>query len=101
MSSIVKVILWIVVLVVLAGGAWWYFSMKESPKSSVPEQATNTQPQAQAPVAPPTALQTSNTDASDEALAQDQASIDEQLKGLSSDSANISAGLSDTPISQQ
>ncbi len=44
--------------------------------------------------------QTSPTDTSDAALNQDLSSLDNQLNGLSSDSASINQSLNDQPVTQ-
>jgi hypothetical protein len=63
--------------------------------------ATTTQ---QTPTQQPQAtndLPTQPNDASDQALSQDQAAIDTQMQGLSTDSANAQASTNDQPVSQE
>ncbi len=78
-----------VVLLAAAGGLWWYMGMPGWNQIALT-------PAEELQKNPPS----SRTDASDSALAQDQAAIDAQINGFASDSTAIQASLNDEPIEQ-
>ena len=108
-----KFLVSVVVIIVVGGGLWWsgYLTkwvpsipmpsdlMKTKTATTTAEVPTNTQQTSQQ--TPKNDLSTATDDASDEALVQDQTSLDTQLSGLSTDSANAQGSLSDKPVSQE
>lgn len=99
-----KLLITIVVIAALGAGLWYSgYLTKIIDMIPLPQAATTatTTPQTSGVAqAPQSDLPTSETDASDAALAQDSAAIDVQMQGLSSDSASAQSSMSDTPVSQ-
>jgi hypothetical protein len=102
-----------VIVLLAAIGAVWYtgWLTKWVPSipspdslfsSKAPVTATTTQqtPTEQQPAAV-NDLPTSQTDASDQALAQDSAALDVQMEALTTDSANAQGSLNDKPVTQE
>lgn len=89
---------WIIGLVIIVGAGFWIWHSgwlsRMQPTAPVAQEATTT-PQA----AQPTNGMSAQNDASDAGIGQDAAAIDAQLKGLSDDSASVTASLNDTPQS--
>lgn len=83
-------------VIVLAAGAYYWFDHSSGSTPPVSQSATASDAGNQ--VVPPT-LPT-GTDSSDEALAQDVASVDTDLGAMAGDTSSIDSGINDTPISQ-
>ncbi len=108
-----KFLIAVIVLAVIGAGLYftgWYTKITdmipmmhqtEKTTDNVVPVATTTQEQPPAQPAPVNDLPTAANDASDGALAQDSAAMDTQMQGLSTDSANASASLSDKPVTQE
>ena len=93
MTSKSKIVFWIIAIIIVIGLIWWYAQWKAS-SPTMPEQS----PYSQNPTGTSSsALPQGN---SNTALDQSLQAIDNQLSGLSSDSASVNQGLSDQPISQ-
>jgi hypothetical protein len=95
--------MWVIVAIVVVVAIVWFVMMQNGATpsgqgSSVPAQNVQTSPTGQSNI--PSGLTTAAKDDSNAALNQDLNSIDSQLNGLSSDSANIDQGLNDQPVSQ-
>ena len=98
MSKTAKIVLWVVVLIiVIVVIAWFVISQGTSAPTAPTAQnapATNGAPSASG------SLSTSPADTSNAALNQDLTSINSELNGLASDSANVNQGLNDQPVTQ-
>lgn len=93
-----KWILGIIVLVALAVGVlWWQGLLQPWIFPQEPVQETAQQPQ---PIQSQTGLPTADSDTSDDALVQDSAAIDAQIKAFESDSASVDESLNDKPVEQ-
>ena len=98
---------WIIALVVIvaAGAGLWYSGMLNQwlpsmqPAQTATQTATTTQAAQQQQ--PQNDLPTATNDASDAAILQDTAAIDAQMQSYSSDSANVSSGINDKPVTQE
>lgn len=89
-----KTILWVVIVIIVIGIVWWYFQWKSS-SPAMPEQSPYSQNSTSG-----TSLSALPQGNSNTALDQSLQTIDSQLNGLSSDSASVTQGLNDQPISQ-
>jgi len=95
-----KVVLGVVVAVVVIGGlAWW--SMGQQGGGS-PAGISQNNPGAAAPQPAPAPAQQQVTaqSATNASMNQDLSSMDNQMKGLSSDSASVDQSMNDQPIPQ-
>ena len=93
MSSTEKTLLWVGAAVIVVGGAWWLIAGK-SPAPSAYAPTTSTTPSGQ------NSGLNSASDTSDAAINADLSATDNQMTGLSSDSAAINSSLADQPIAQ-
>ncbi len=88
-----KVVLWVAVVLVLVGGFLWWSS---SEQSQVP--AGGNMPAAQNGQNNGALAPAQNT--SDASLNRDLSAVDNQMQGLSADTASADQGLNDQPITQ-
>jgi hypothetical protein len=89
------------VIIVIIAVIVWFLMAGKNPVSVQPTSSAPAPQNAPAPASTSSeGLSTSPTDTSNAALNQDLTSIDAQLNGLASDSANIDQGLNDQPVSQ-
>ena len=88
-----KAILWAVIAVIVVGGGIWWWAATRNPASSPSLISSN---QAANPV-PTSSLPQGD---SNQSISQEMTSIDAQMNGLSSDTANISSSMNDQPVQQ-
>lgn len=106
-----KFIIAIVVLLAALGGLWytgWLSkiipmipSMKAAPAAQAPAATTTPVVAKEEPPAPVSDLPTADNDASDQALVQDMAAIDVQIKGLGTDTADSASSINDKQVTQE
>ena len=97
-----KIIMTIVGVVAILGGAYYWYSSQNTAPAPVVEVAPTPKVVATEPSGPNSGPSTlpSGTQSSNEALGQDLSSIDSQLSGLSSDTADVNKSLSDQQVAQ-
>lgn len=102
----VKFLIIVIILAAAVGGLWYtgwltkLTAMVGLTQAPAQQMATTTPQTNEQPVAK-NDLPTSQSDASDAALAQDAAAIDVQMQAMASDSTDTSAGLNDKPVTQE
>ena len=108
-----KFIIIVIVLIAAVAALWWTglltqwvpsiptpSALMSGTPAPAPAATTTQQTPAQQPQAT-NDLPTQPSDASDQALSQDQAAIDTQMQGLGTDSASAQSSTNDQPVSQE
>jgi len=95
--SLLKIIIGVVVVVSAALYGFIHFTNQGTDTTPPPVQL----PIDTAPTTQNTETSMNNAnDTSDEAITADLSSVDSELQGLSTDTANVEAGLNDKPVAQ-
>jgi hypothetical protein len=96
MSSTEKTLLWVGAALIVVGGVWWLVAGKnpQAPAYNSAMATTTT------PAETTGSAATAPSDTSDGAINSDISAMGTQMDGLSTDSAQVDASMSDKPITQ-